>query len=98
MLVKKGLLMNIDSINKAMTNGLGSSLATQKRNKSRKRTSSDNMTAIRAKAQSIIRRAMEMEDASPAAIEKARLLVESGKLDSMENIESTVRKILRYGF
>lgn len=90
--------MNIDSINKAMTNGLGSSFAAQKRNKAKKRAGSDNMTSIRAKAQSIIRRAMEMEDVSPAAIEKARLLVESGKLDSMENIESTVRKILRYGF
>lgn len=90
--------MNIDTINNAITNGIGSSYAAQRKNKSKKRNSSESLTAIRAKAESIIRRAMEMEETNPAAIEKARWLMHSGKLDTLENVESTVRKILRYGF
>ena len=89
--------MHIDSINKALVNGLGSTYVNQKKSKVESKSKTTATSVLRSKAESIIKQAMEKSDVNPALIEKAKLMLESGQLDNLKNIESAVRKMLKYG-
>ncbi len=90
--------MNIDRINKAMSNGLVGVKKLQKKTKSKKTGKNRTNSSVRSRIETIINEAIESDQVNPAMVAKARELLDSGELDSMKNVEATVKKILKYGF
>ena len=90
--------MNIDRINKAMSNGLVGVKKLQKKTKSKKTSPNKTNSSIRSRIETIISEAAESDQINPVMVAKARELLDSGELDSIENVEATVKKILKYGF
>ncbi len=90
--------MNIDRINKAMSNGLIGIKKLQKKTKSKKTGSNRTSSSIRSRIEAIINEAAELDQVNPVMVAKARELLDSGEFDSIRNIEATVKKILKYGF
>lgn len=52
---------------------------------------------LRSDYASIIARAIESEEIDLKAIEQAKILLESGQLDTQKNIESTAENLLKFG-
>ena len=88
--------MMIDRIHNAMVNGLGSTAAGRKALESKR--NSEKKSAVTSNVESIIARALESGNVDPQLIAKARMLIETDKLETQENIEAAVKKILKYGF
>lgn len=90
--------MYINSVNKALVNGLGNKLADQKVKTEKKESASTGSESVRVRAENIISQAIKMEDIDPASVAKARKLISAGKLDTTDNIETAVKRILKFGF
>lgn len=90
--------MQINRVDQAMVNGLVNTEQIHKKLKNTKKVSSTNNNSVRSRAESIIKEAIESHQSNPVLVAQAKQLLDSGQLDTVENIESAVRKILKYGF
>jgi len=54
-------------------------------------------STLRAEYESFIRRALELEDTDPKAVDEARQALESGRLDTPEGAQSAAENILKSG-
>lgn len=54
-------------------------------------------STLRAEYESFIRKALELEDTDPKAVDEARQALESGRLDTPEGAQSAAENILKSG-